>query len=74
MSVKLAVAKAEELGILRKGGGGLQFAQQKGMVKSLSLGLVKPGFEVRKYVSFGPWMPEEEIMPRYWSTLRGSFT
>lgn len=66
------------MGILRKGGGGLQFAQQKGMADSLSLVRVKTGFEVSKYVLFGPWTPEEDRMHRCWSALRfvlrGSFT
>lgn len=59
-SVKLAAAKAEELGIVRKVEGVLQFAQIKGMGDSLSLGLVKAGFEVSKYVPFGP---VEKVIP-----------
>jgi len=59
-SVKLATAKAEELGIARKGEGRLQFGQVHGMADSLSLALVKAGFEVSKYLPFGP---VEKVIP-----------
>jgi proline dehydrogenase len=56
----LATGKAEELGIMRRGQSGLQFAQLNGMEDNLSLGLVKAGFEVGKYLLFGP---VESVMP-----------
>lgn len=59
-SAKLAAGKAEELGIMRRGQAGLQFAQLKGMSDTLSLGLVKAGFEVSKYLAFGP---VEQVLP-----------
>lgn len=52
-SGKTAAAKAEELNI-RKGNDRVQFAQLKGMADSLSLGLVQSGFQVSKYLPFGP--------------------
>ncbi|KAF3334901.1 Proline dehydrogenase [Carex littledalei] len=52
-SRKLAAAKAEELGI-RKGDTKLQFAQLMGMADGLSLGLRNAGFQVNKYLPFGP--------------------
>ncbi|XP_078169186.1 proline dehydrogenase 2, mitochondrial-like [Carex rostrata] len=52
-SGKLAAVKAEELGI-RKGDNKLQFAQLMGMADGLSLGLRNAGFQVNKYLPFGP--------------------
>ncbi|KAH9324366.1 hypothetical protein KI387_004544, partial [Taxus chinensis] len=58
-SGKAAAAKAEEINI-RKGNDRVQFAQLKGMADSLSLGLVQAGFQVSKYLPFGP---VEHVMP-----------
>ncbi|GLJ42502.1 hypothetical protein SUGI_0880940 [Cryptomeria japonica] len=58
-SGKAAAAKAEELNI-RKGNDRVQFAQLKGMADSLSLGLVQAGFQVSKYLPFGP---VDHVMP-----------
>ncbi|WOL00199.1 proline dehydrogenase 1, mitochondrial-like [Canna indica] len=58
-SVKMTVTKAEELGI-RKDDQKLQFAQLMGMADGLSLGLRNAGFQVSKYVPFGP---VEEVIP-----------
>ncbi|KAM0949534.1 putative proline dehydrogenase [Dioscorea sansibarensis] len=52
-SGKFAAAKAEELGIDR-GDQKLQFAQLKGMAEALSIGLSNAGFQVSKYLPFGP--------------------
>ncbi|KAH0469359.1 hypothetical protein IEQ34_000917 [Dendrobium chrysotoxum] len=58
-SGKMAAAKAEELGI-GKGEQKLQFAQLMGMADGLSLGLRNAGFQVSKYLPFGP---VEQVMP-----------
>ncbi|XP_073001742.1 proline dehydrogenase 1, mitochondrial-like [Typha latifolia] len=52
-SGQIAAAKAEELGIA-KDDQKLQFAQLKGMADGLSLGLNNAGFQVNKYLPFGP--------------------
>ncbi|KAJ7535493.1 hypothetical protein O6H91_12G036400 [Diphasiastrum complanatum] len=52
-SGKAAVKKAEELG-LSKSNPKVHFAQLKGMADSLSLALVRAGFNVSKYLPFGP--------------------
>lgn len=52
-SGKLAVAKAQALGIGR-GNPNLQFAQLKGMAEGLSFGLRNAGFQVSKYLAYGP--------------------
>lgn len=56
---KLASAKARDLGI-GKGNKMVQFAQLYGMADSLSFGLRNAGFEVSKYLPFGP---VEQILP-----------
>uniref|UniRef100_A0A7N0TQQ4 Proline dehydrogenase n=1 Tax=Kalanchoe fedtschenkoi TaxID=63787 RepID=A0A7N0TQQ4_KALFE len=58
-SGKLAAVKAQELGI-RKDGEQLQFAQLYGMSDALSLGLKTAGFNVSKYMTFGP---VEKVIP-----------
>lgn len=58
-SGKLAAAKATDLGI-KKQDQGLQFAQLYGMAEALSFGLRNAGFQVSKYLPFGP---VEQIMP-----------
>lgn len=52
-SGKFAVAKAEALGI-GKENPNLQFAQLKGMAEGLSFGLRNAGFQVSKYLAYGP--------------------
>ncbi|XP_020083925.1 proline dehydrogenase 1, mitochondrial-like [Ananas comosus] len=52
-SGRLAAAKAQELGIV-KTDQKLQFAQLMGMADGLSLGLRNAGFQVSKYLPFGP--------------------
>ncbi|PSR87789.1 Proline dehydrogenase [Actinidia chinensis var. chinensis] len=54
-----AAAKATDLGI-KKGNEKLQFAQLYGMADALSFGLRNVGFQVSKYMPFGP---VERIMP-----------
>lgn len=51
--------KAEELGI-RKQDDNLQFAQLMGMAAGLSLGLRNAGFNVSKYLPFGP---VDQVLP-----------
>lgn len=58
-SGKLAAVKAAELGI-RKDSQKLQFAQLYAMAETLSFGLKNAGFQVSKYLPFGP---VEHIMP-----------
>ncbi|PSS35058.1 Proline dehydrogenase [Actinidia chinensis var. chinensis] len=58
-SGNMAAAKARELGI-EKGNQKLQFAQLYGMANALSYGLRNAGFEVSKYMPFGP---VELVMP-----------
>ncbi|XP_031493045.1 proline dehydrogenase 1, mitochondrial-like [Nymphaea colorata] len=58
-SGKAAAAKAEELGI-SKGNENLHFSQLKGMADTLSLGLRNAGFQVSKYLPFGPL---EKVIP-----------
>lgn len=58
-SGKLVATKAEELGI-RKQDENLQFAQLMGMAAGLSLGLRNAGFNVSKYLPFGP---VDQVLP-----------
>ncbi|WVZ15440.1 hypothetical protein V8G54_013006 [Vigna mungo] len=58
-SGKLAVAKAHELGV-GKVKNKLEFAQLYGMAEALSYGLSNAGFQVSKYMTFGP---VEMVMP-----------
>nr|GMC62264.1 proline dehydrogenase 2, mitochondrial-like [Ipomoea batatas] len=58
-SGKLAATKATDLGI-KKDNQKLQFAQLYGMSEGLSFGLKKAGFQVSKYLPFGP---VDQIMP-----------
>ncbi|XP_062205568.1 proline dehydrogenase 2, mitochondrial-like [Phragmites australis] len=58
-SGQLAAARAQELGIA-KGDRNLQFAQLMGMADGLSLGLRNAGFQVSKYLPYGP---VEQIIP-----------
>jgi proline dehydrogenase len=56
---QLAAARAQELGI-PKGDRNLQFAQLMGMADGLSLSLRNAGFQVSKYLPYGP---VEQIIP-----------
>ncbi|CAI9109963.1 OLC1v1009911C1 [Oldenlandia corymbosa var. corymbosa] len=58
-SGKLAAVKATDLGI-DKNSERLQFAQLYGMAETLSFGLRNAGFQVSKYLPFGP---VDQIMP-----------
>ncbi|KAF8697867.1 hypothetical protein HU200_035360 [Digitaria exilis] len=58
-SGQLAAARAQELGI-PKGDRNLQFAQLMGMADGLSLSLRNAGFQVSKYLPYGP---VEQIIP-----------
>ncbi|KAJ8567177.1 hypothetical protein K7X08_019385 [Anisodus acutangulus] len=58
-SGKLAASKAIDFGI-RKDSEKLQFAQLYGMAEGLSFGLRNAGFQVSKYLPFGP---VEQVMP-----------
>lgn len=58
-SGKLAATKAKDLGIGRENER-LQFAQLYGMSEALSYGLKNAGFQVSKYLTFGP---VEEVIP-----------
>ena len=50
---RLAAIKARDLGI-RNGNQKLEFAQLYGMSEALSFGLRDAGFQVSKYLPFGP--------------------
>lgn len=56
---KLAASKACDIGV-GKDGQKLQFAQLYGMSEAMSYGLKNAGFQVSKYLPFGP---VEQIMP-----------
>ncbi|XP_062201372.1 proline dehydrogenase 2, mitochondrial-like isoform X2 [Phragmites australis] len=58
-SGQLAAARAQELGIA-KGDQNLQFAQLMGMADGLSLSLRNAGFQVSKYLPYGP---VDQIIP-----------
>ncbi|XP_043700625.1 proline dehydrogenase 2, mitochondrial-like [Telopea speciosissima] len=58
-SGRVAAAKAQSLGI-GKANQKVQFAQLKGMAESLSFGLRNAGFQVSKYLAFGP---VEKVIP-----------
>uniref|UniRef100_A0A0A9DHJ8 Proline dehydrogenase n=1 Tax=Arundo donax TaxID=35708 RepID=A0A0A9DHJ8_ARUDO len=58
-SGQLAAARAQELGIA-KGDPNLQFAQLMGMADGLSLSLRNAGFQVSKYLPYGP---VDQIIP-----------
>ncbi|KAK9742464.1 hypothetical protein RND81_03G174900 [Saponaria officinalis] len=58
-SGKLAAKRARDLGI-GKENDRLQFAQLYGMSEALSYGLANAGFQVSKYLTFGP---VEEVIP-----------
>lgn len=58
-SGRLAATKARDLGIGRENDR-LQFAQLYGMSEALSYGLKNAGFQVSKYLTFGP---VEEVIP-----------
>ncbi|KAJ4979438.1 hypothetical protein NE237_010218 [Protea cynaroides] len=58
-SGRAAALKAKSVGI-RKGNQKLQFAQLKGMAEGLTFGLRNAGFQVSKYLPFGP---VEKVMP-----------
>lgn len=55
----MVAAKARDLGI-GKEGQKLQFAQLYGMAEAMSYGLRNAGFDVSKYLPFGP---VEQIIP-----------